>query len=301
MQLWILFTIFAAFVQNFRFMLQRNLHFSGLTPTGATFARFIFGAPIALFFLTFLMINFDYELPKSQPKFFYFSLIGGLSQIFATILTIKLFAKRNFSIGIIFTKTEIIQTAIVGFIFLGEVISLYSGLAILISFIGIICLSKPKTVLFTSPVRHYFNQTTLFGLSAGAFFGVSSVGYRGASLSLLDGDFIIRAATTLTFVTIFQACIMAIWFIFKNKQDALKTLKLWRISSLVGITGVLGSYAWFMAFTLQNAAYVRALGQIELLFTFIGSYFFFKEKHSKTEIFGVALIILSILLLLKMF
>ena len=56
-----------------------------------------------------------------------------------------------------------------------------------------------------------------------------------------------------------------------------------------------------MAYTLQNAAYVRALGQIELLFTFIGSYFFFKEKHSKTEIFGVALIILSILLLLKMF
>jgi drug/metabolite transporter (DMT)-like permease len=301
MQLWKLFTIFSAFVQNFRFMLQRNMHLSGLTPTSATFARFIFGAPIAFLFLTFLLINLDYQLPRSQPKFFYFSLIGGLSQIFATILTIKLFAKRNFSIGIIFTKTEIIQTAIVGFIFLGEIISLYSALAILISFIGIICLSKPKTNLLISPGRHYFNQTTLFGLGAGAFFGISSVGYRGASLSLLEGDFIIRAATTLAFVTIFQASIMTIWFIFKNRNDALKTLKLWRISGLVGLTGVLGSYAWFMAFTLQNAAYVRALGQIELVFTFLGSYFFFKERHTKTEIFGIALIILSIFILLKMF
>jgi len=301
MQLWILLTIFAAFIQNFRFMLQRNLHFSGLTPTSATFARFIFGAPIALCFLTFLLLNLDYQLPKSQPKFFYFSLIGGLSQIFATILTIKLFAKRNFSIGIIFTKTEIIQTAIIGLIFLGEVISLYAGLAILISFVGIICLSKPKTITLRSPIRHYFNQTTLYGLSAGAFFGVSAVGYRGASLSLLEGDFIIRAATTLAFVTIFQATIMAIWFTFRNKTDAFQTLKLWRTSGLVGLTGVLGSYAWFMAFTLQNAAYVRALGQIELVFTFIGSYFFFKEKHTKIEIIGITLIILSLLLLLKVF
>ena len=301
MQLWILLTIFAAFIQNFRFMLQRNLHFSGLTPTSATFARFIFGAPIALCFLIFLLLNLDYQLPKSQPKFFYFSLIGGLSQIFATILTIKLFAKRNFSIGIIFTKTEIIQTAIIGLIFLGEVISLYAGLAILISFVGIICLSKPKKITFTSPIRHYFNQTTLYGLSAGAFFGVSAVGYRGASLSLLEGDFIIRAATTLAFVTIFQATIMAIWFTFRNKADAFETLKLWKTSGLVGLTGVLGSYAWFMAFTLQNAAYVRALGQIELVFTFIGSYFFFKEKHTKIEIIGITLIILSLLLLLKVF
>ena len=180
-------------------------------------------------------------------------------------------------------------------------ISLYAGLAILISFVGIICLSKPKKITFTSPIRHYFNQTTLYGLSAGAFFGVSAVGYRGASLSLLEGDFIIRAATTLAFVTIFQATIMAIWFTFRNKADAFETLKLWKTSGLVGLTGVLGSYAWFMAFTLQNAAYVRALGQIELVFTFIGSYFFFKEKHTKIEIIGITLIILSLLLLLKVF
>ena len=105
----------------------------------------------------------------------------------------------------------------------------------------------------------------------------------------------------MTFVTFFQAIIMSIWFALNDKNSGLDTLKNWRISCLVGITGVVGSYAWFLAFTLQNAAYVRAVGQIELVFTFLASYFFLKEKNSQTEILGIFLIILSVFLILKSF
>jgi drug/metabolite transporter (DMT)-like permease len=94
---------------------------------------------------------------------------------------------------------------------------------------------------------------------------------------------------------------MSSWFAINDKSNGLSTLKNWRISCLVGITGVVGSYAWFLAFTLQNAAYVRALGQIELVFTFLASYFFLKEKNSQTEILGIFLIILSVFLILKSF
>jgi len=299
MQLWIIFTISAAFVQNLRFMLQRNLNHSGLTPTGATFARFIFGAPIAAILLFILLTNFDYPLPSTQTKFFLYCAMGGIAQILATILTIKIFEKRNFSIGIIFTKTEVIQTAIVGFLFLGESLSAYGALAILISFLGLIFLSRPKKLSNPTSISKYFNQTSLIGLGAGAFFGLSAVGYRAASLSLIDGNFIIRAATTLAFVTIFQATLMAFWLTISDRKEAYKTIILWRISGLVGIFGILGSYCWFMAFTLQNAAYVRAVGQIELVFTFIGSYFFFKEKHTKLEILGINLIIISLVILLS--
>ena len=177
----------------------------------ATFARFIFGAPIAFMFLLFLIFNFDYRLPTFQSHFFYFSLIGGTAQILATILTIKLFGKRNFSVGIIFTKTEIIQTAMVGFIFLGEGLSFYGSIAIILSFLGILCPSEPKKVFLTKSPTIILNKTAVIGISAGAFFAISSVGYRGASLSLIEGNYIIRAATTLTFVTIFQAIIMSIW------------------------------------------------------------------------------------------
>ena len=301
MQIWIIFTVFAAFVQNIRFVLQRNLHHAGMSASSATFARFIFGAPIALMFLLFLIFNFDYHLPTFEPNFVYFSLIGGTAQILATIFTIKLFGKRNFSVGIIFTKTEIIQTAIVGFIFLGEALSVYGSIAIMISFLGILCLSEPKKAFLNKSPAIILNKTAIIGVSAGTLFAISSVGYRGASLSLVEGNYIIRAATTLTFVTIFQAIIMSIWFAINDKNSGLSTLKNWRISCLVGITGVLGSYAWFLAFTLQNAAYVRALGQIELVFTFLASYFFLKEKNSQTEMIGIFLILLSVFLILKSF
>ena len=36
--------------------------------------------------------------------------------------------------------------------------------------------------------------------------------------------------------------------------------------------------------TLQNAAYVRALGQIELIFTFAITYLYFRERATVNEI-----------------
>ena len=104
-----------------------------------------------------------------EPNFFYFSLIGGTAQILATIFTIKLFGKRNFSVGIIFTKTEIIQTAIVGFIFLGEGLSFYGSIAIILSFLGILCRSEPKKVFLTKSPTIILNKTAVIGVSAGAF------------------------------------------------------------------------------------------------------------------------------------
>ena len=71
----------------------------------------------------------------------------------------------------------------------------------------------------------------------------------------------------------------------------------WRPSLLVGVAGVLASIFWFSAFTLQNAAYVRALGQIELIFTFIASVVFFREKINKLEFAGIIFITGGILIL----
>lgn len=67
---------------------------------------------------------------------------------------------------------------------------------------------------------------------------------------------------------------------------------------MISLVGVLGSAGWFTAMTLQNAAYVRALGQIELLFTFAVTYFYFGERASLNEIAGIVLIVGGILVLL---
>ena len=60
---------------------------------------------------------------------------------------------------------------------------------------------------------------------------------------------------------------------------------------------MLGSVCWFTAFTIQDAAHVRALGQIELLFTFIATTLFFHEKVDRREVIGIALVLCGIVLL----
>ena len=58
------------------------------------------------------------------------------------------------------------------------------------------------------------------------------------------------------------------------------------------------SACWFTAMTIQNAAYVRALGQVELIFTFIVSAVFFRERATGLEIAGILLTVAGIICLL---
>ena len=76
------------------------------------------------------------------------------------------------------------------------------------------------------------------------------------------------------------------------------TLRAWRVAAFAGASGMVASAGWFTAMTIQNAAYVRALGQIELVFTFIASTLFFRERTTPVELLGIGLVIGGILVLL---
>jgi len=298
MELWIPITIFAAFMQNLRSALQKHLK-GKLSTSGATFTRFVYGAPIALLYLFGLLIFGDYALPLATPEFVMFAIIGGLSQITATALLVYLFSYRNFAVGTAFSKTETIQTAMFGIVVLGEGISSAATLAIMISLVGVIMLSvtKPSGGIWTI-FAQCFERPALIGVASGALFGVSAITVRAASLSLGSGDFVIRAAFALACVTVFQTIVMTIYIKVREPGQVATVIKEWRVASLVGLCGVLGSAGWFTAMTLQNAAYVRALGQIELLFTFAVTYLYFRERTSKNEIAGIILIVSGILVLL---
>jgi len=299
MELWIPITIFAAFMQNLRFMLQKHLKETRLSTGGATFSRFIFASPLAALLLVALIVVGPDQLPGANLRFFVFAITGAISQILATLCVVALFAERNFAVGITFKKTESVQTAMIGFVVLGEAVSPLGFFAILIGLGGVVLLSDPpRSSPHSGWQARLFNRASGLGIGSGALFGVSAIGYRGASLSLLGGDFLIRAVATLAFVTLFQTLLMAAFLVKREPGQITAVLKSWRITGLVGLTGMLGSLGWFAAFTLQNAAYVKALGQIELIFTFIASYFYFKERSSNRELAGIALVILSILALI---
>jgi drug/metabolite transporter (DMT)-like permease len=133
------------------------------------------------------------------------------------------------------------------------------------------------------------------GLLSGLLFAGSAIAYRATSLSVLSDDPLLRAGVTLGFVVTAQANIMFIWLMLRDPNEIIRVLQTWRTGVWVGITSMGGSYMWFVAFTLQNAAYVKALGQVELIFSILASFIFFKERISKNEFIGMALISASVL------
>lgn len=295
MPLWIPVTIFAAFAQNLRFMLQRHLKVTTLSTGGATFSRFLYSAPLVagIAFGYSAMVGSD--MPGLSWAFWSYAIIGGLAQILATMCVVALFAERAFAIGITFKKTEVMLTALIGFVILGEAVSLGAALAIAVGFVGVVILSDPPDA--SGGWRRLLNKGAALGVASGALFGVSATGYRAASLELASSDPFLRAALTLMCVTAFQTVSMAIWLHLRERGEISRVLASWRVSALVGLTSMLGSLAWFTAFTLQNAAYVKALGQIELVFSFLASTFLFREKTTRREVLGVLILVCSVLIL----
>ncbi len=298
MEPWILITVAAAFLQNLRSALQKHLRTS-LGTRGASFVRFGYGFPIAILYVLGLHFLGGYELPVPNPVFALWAIIGGLAQIFATMLLVHLFSLRNFAVGTAYSKTEPVQAAIFGFILLGERVTTGAVGAIIVGVAGVMMISVARMPLtFANLLKALAGRTALIGIASGAVFGISAVAYRSASLSLGDDNPIVAAAVTLACVTTFQTVFMLVWMVLQDRREIVDVIRSWRSSSLVGLAGVLGSACWFTAMTLQQVAYVRALGQIELVFTFLASFFLFHERVNRTEVAGCLLIVAGILLLL---
>lgn len=296
MDAWIPITIAAAAAQTLRFMLQKHLKSTALTTTGATFARFVYSAPlVALLVLLYAQVS-SQSLPVMPGAFWAYALIGGLTQILATMCVVALFAERNFAVGITFKKTEVIQTAIVSYLVLGEGVSRAGLLAVVLGFVGVVILSDAPGGVGRIWTR-LMNRASGLGLLSGVFFAISAVGYRGASTSLASGDVALRAGFTLAVVTASQTLAMLTWLVWRDRAQIIAVARAWRIAGLVGLASMVGSFCWFAAFTLKNAAYVNTLGQVELIFSIAASVLFFREKISGRELLGMTILMASILLL----
>ena len=297
LELWIPITIAAAFMQNLRSALQKHLKVK-LSDGGATYVRFFYAWPFAVAYCWALVRFGGYAVPEVNQTFLLYCLAGGLAQIIFTFLLLYLFSFRNFAVGTIYSKTEVIQIAFLGLILLGDRLTVTAAVAIAISAVGVIALSVAKTRITVGNLfASLTERPTLIGLVCGAFLGASVVFFRGGALALGDGDFVIRAAVTLAVSVVIQTAIMTVYLKLREPGQITEVLRNWPTSLGVGVAGVLGSIGWFTAFTIQNAAYVRALGQIELIFTFIASVLIFKERTTLREVFGIGLIVAAILLL----
>ncbi|HXV31198.1 MAG TPA: EamA family transporter [Sinorhizobium sp.] len=301
METWVLITVAAAFLQNVRSAMQKHLK-GVMGTTGATFVRFGFGLPFALLYLA-LLWWVGHGLPAPNGTFFLWAVIGGLAQIAATFLLVHLFSFRNFAVGTAYSRTEPAQAALFGLIFLGERASSGALVAIAVSVIGVMLISVARTTLSArSLLTSVFSRTAGIGLLSGTFFGLSAVSYRSASLALAPSlpapDYLMQASFTLGFVILMQTIVMLVWIALRERDELARIGTAWKPALLVGLVGASASFGWFSAMTLQQAAIVKVVAQVEMLFTFTSSFFVFREWITQLEFIGCLLIVLGVVLLL---
>jgi len=296
---WVPITVGAAASQSARTALQR--HLKGLLSTnGAAFTRFVFGLPLAIVYLSLLVVAGVGSLPAPAPRFWVWVLVAAVSQIVATSLQIHVMAARNFATGVAYAKTEVMQAALFEILFLGAVVTWLGGSGIALGTLAVMLMSLVKSQRpLATFLAGWSEPTALLGLAAGGLFGIAAVGFRAASVSLAHPSALVAAGFTLVVATATQTAIMGVYLAMREPGELRRVVAQAPTGALVGVTSALGSACWFTAFTLQIAAYVRTLGLIELVFTVLISLYVFRERPSRAELIGLALLVLSIAMVLN--
>ena len=283
--LWIPFTITAALGQVARNAMQRQLT-GPLGTWGATNIRFLFGFPFSLVFFAVVMTATGDHVPWPTPGFWLWLLV-------ATALMLVAMNDRSFVVTTAYLKTEAIQTAIFGFVFLGDHLTVLKVVAILIATLGVVI-----TALRPGGEKSFAElRPTIIGLVAAAAFALSAVGFRGAIITVSGVSFVTAASYTLVFGLFVQTLVLTIYLLARAPNVLRKILGLWKPSMFAGFMGAFASQFWFLAFALTAAANVRTLALVEVLFAQGVAYYSFKQPLSGRELSGIALIVIGVALL----
>ena len=303
MELWIGLTIAGAFLQNLRSLLQKRLT-GELSVNGAAYVRFVYAIPFAWIYVAYI---WEGRVPDLNFAFLAYVIVGAIMQIIATSALVAAVSGSHFAVGTALSKTEAVQAALLGLIILGDAVSGLALTGIALSLVGVFFLSGSiRTKDFLQG-----DASVWYGVLAGTAFALCSVCFRGASLALsIDADagaqmhglptlgLAERAGFTLAVTLTLQTVLMGVYLSLREPEQIGKVVRSWPIAISVGLIGSVSSICWFTAMTLQNAAIVRALGQVELLFTLITSVFFLRERIRMREMVGMFLLVLGILLLI---
>jgi drug/metabolite transporter (DMT)-like permease len=290
--LWAVFTIIAAAAQTVRNAAQRELT-GTLGTVGATHVRFLFGCPFALLILAGVVLT-GAGLPQPGLVFWPWVLAGALMQIAATALMLAAMEERSFVVAIAYIKTEPIQVALFGLVFLGDRVTVGMAAAILIATAGVIVMSLKAGTRGSGGG----SRATILGLSAGACFALSAIGFRGAILSLHDRSYLMAATFTLTVGLVIQAALLSLYLALRNRAVLAAIVKAWRPSLFAGFMGATASQFWFLAFALATAASVRTLALVEVLFAQAISRVVFRQPVSAREGLGIVMIVIGVVLLM---
>jgi drug/metabolite transporter (DMT)-like permease len=298
MPIWIFISVAAALLQCWRTAMQQKLR-NLLSVNGAGFVRYLYGMPTAFVLLLITLQVTGAAVPAINPLFLLYCVLGGLFQIIATNLLIMSFGYRNFAVGTAYSKTETVQSAILAFFVLHEHLRTLAWVGMSVGLFGVMTLSlagrgmKPKDLLAAT-----IQPAAVCGLGSGLVFAFTTVFIKLGNQSLTGPSLVVRALFTLVITNILQILMQGAYLYWREPIELRKAFTTWRTSMWVGTLSGCGSACWFTGFAIAEVALVRAVGQIEIVFTLLFSRFYLKETLKPAEVSGLSLVVFGVLLVI---
>lgn len=290
--MWILLTLIATALQTARNTLSKVLA-ADLDRETVTLARFLYALPVVSVITLWGWERFG-PTTISEPQFFLWAALFAVMQLTANSIMLELFHHKNYAISITFIRSESFFIAILGWLFIGENLSLLGIIGMGLALIGvqIASLAKGKNTL-TRFLKSLTQRSALLGLATGFCFGVGAIAIKYAFTFLSAPVAWQVPLFALLAALVVQSLILLPLQLVRRPRD-IHTLLAKPVKPLIlGTLSGLGSFFWFIAFSLTLLAYVKTVGQLEVGFSILVALSFFKEKIRRLEWIGMGLILLG--------
>jgi drug/metabolite transporter (DMT)-like permease len=278
--MWIPITLAAATFQILRTSRQHGLR-SVLSTTAAGFVRYAYGAPLALVIGVVMFAVLGRDLPGVPARFWPIIATAAVSQIVATVALLRSFKLRDFAVGTVYSKSEVLIVAALSAVGLGTPLRPLGWVGAVLVTVGVAWLASKGSLM--GLVRKAGDPAALMGVIAGAGFAGAAIGISAASRSLTGAPSFDRAVVTLTVLLVAQTAMNAVWFLMTDPSEVTRVAAAWRPALPVGLFSLLGSIGWAWAFTLESTAKVRTLGQVELIIAFAVAHIALGERHTRAD------------------
>lgn len=289
--MWIPITLAAATFQILRTSRQHELR-AVLSTAAAGFVRYAYGAPLAVLASLVAFGALGRDVPDVSTRFWPIVAAAAVSQIVGTIALLRSFKLRDFAVGTVYSKSEVLIVAALATLGLGTPLEPAGWFGAVLVTAGVAWLASKGSLI--SLVKRAGDPAAVMGLVAAAGFAGAAIGIRAASRDLTGAPSFDRALFTLTILLLVQTAANLIWFAATDPTQITATVRAWRPARWVGVFSLLGSIGWAWAFTLESAAKVRTLGQVELIIAFAIAHVTLGERHTRADYFASATVLAGV-------
>lgn len=289
--MWIFITLAAATFQILRTSRQHELR-RVLSTAAAGFVRYAYGAPLAVLVSLVAFGALGRDLPTAPARFWPVVAAAAVSQIVGTLALLRSFKLRDFAVGTVYSKTEVLIVAALAMLGLGTPLEPIGWIGAVLATVGVTWLASKGSLITLA--KRAGDPAALMGLVAAAGFAGAAIGIRAASRDLAGAPSFDRAVFTLTVLLLIQTAMNLAWFAVTDPGEITATFRAWRPARWVGVFSLLGSIGWTWAFTLESAAKVRTLGQVELIIAFAIAHVTLGERHTRADYLASATVLTGV-------